>query len=722
MKTARKCHETSFRPRARLLQLLGDQLIRDPRIGVFELVKNAYDADSQYAEVIFHNVEKPDASIEIVDKGEGMDIDTVLNVWLEPGSDYRAKQRTEGRRTPHFRRLPIGEKGIGRFAVHKLGRRISMVTRKKGNNEILVEIDWDKLTTKHHYLTDAPVAVIEREPEVFDNNSSGTWIRITKLNLCPWPRGDIRRLYRAITAISSPHDEHPDFAVNFKMVPDPGWTDDLLKPEDVMAQGMFLFDFSIEGSRFDFRYEFKPIPGLQADCKLEPRILEKKDQLIEFFNTFTVDNGRRKKRPHPINLFDMGIGPIRGRFRGFDLDKRIAHYYLAGQKSLSAYLKSNGGVRVYRDGIRVYDYGEEGTDWLGLDKRYIQERSKRISNNLIIGEANIELENSPALIEKTNREGFVENRAFEEFRNVVLSAITRFEQERAKDKENIYRTIKNKSDGGKQKTPRIEGPEEAISALKERTQEAGLEKQIGEQVNKVESTYVDMRKILLDAVGSGLGLGTVFHEIERGVRQLNYAIERHESDERVKTLSGGLVTLLEGSSYFIKKSSGEGYKASKIAEYALFSTSPRFVYHEVQLSNAFKNMPQADFKFNGSRQMLTATVVNLFDNAIYWLNAKRGIPNEKAGETAKKIWIGPSHKLEAPAIVVADNGPGFEDLPEEMVRPFFTRKMEGMGLGLYFADLAMRSHGGRLAFPSKEDMDIPPAYSGAVVAMVFGRK
>jgi len=38
--------KNTFRPRARLLQLLGDQLIRDPRIGVFELVKNAYDADS----------------------------------------------------------------------------------------------------------------------------------------------------------------------------------------------------------------------------------------------------------------------------------------------------------------------------------------------------------------------------------------------------------------------------------------------------------------------------------------------------------------------------------------------------------------------------------------------------------------------------------------------------------------------------------------------------
>jgi len=35
-----------FRPRARVLQLLGDELIGSPRLAVFGLVKNAYDADA----------------------------------------------------------------------------------------------------------------------------------------------------------------------------------------------------------------------------------------------------------------------------------------------------------------------------------------------------------------------------------------------------------------------------------------------------------------------------------------------------------------------------------------------------------------------------------------------------------------------------------------------------------------------------------------------------
>jgi nitrogen fixation/metabolism regulation signal transduction histidine kinase len=72
--------------------------------------------------------------------------------------------------------------------------------------------------------------------------------------------------------------------------------------------------------------------------------------------------------------------------------------------------------------------------------------------------------------------------------------------------------------------------------------------------------------------------------------------------------------------------------------------------------------------------------------------------------------------------VVADNGPGFEDAPEDLVRPFFTRKPDGMGLGLYFANMTMKAHGGRLAFPERNEIHLPKAYNGAVIAMVFKEK
>ena len=114
-----------FRPWARVLQLLGDELIGSPRLAVFELVKNAYDADAN--EVVMHLelATHDEPAITVADDGEGMSLDVLRSVWLVPGDDHRRRQRQGRRRSRRHHRLPLGEKGLGRFAVHKLGNRIT---------------------------------------------------------------------------------------------------------------------------------------------------------------------------------------------------------------------------------------------------------------------------------------------------------------------------------------------------------------------------------------------------------------------------------------------------------------------------------------------------------------------------------------------------------------------------------------------------------------------
>lgn len=451
---------------------------------------------------------------------------------------------------------------------------------------------------------------------------------------------------------------------------------------------------------------------------IKPRKENKKDQVIEYFQMeWDEETGKRKKRQIPADLSKFGIGSIRGKVLGFDRDSDVLALYVTDPSGLTKYLDDNGGVRVYRDGIRVYNYGERETDWLGLDERRIQIPTRRISNNLILGEIHLDLEESPGLIEKTNREGFVENAAYKEFRDAVLSAIIRFEQEREKDKRLIRLAFEEEQLKDKN-IPLITGPEEAIAALKEKIHEAGYDKQLGEYVSKVETTYTEMRDSLLGAVGSGLGLAIVFHEIERGVRELQRAVDKGDKIGRIQIMARHLVELLQGASYLVRTTSKKSLKASDLVKFAMFSMSPRFDYHKIVITNSFENNPDADFKVKGSQRMLTASLVNLIDNSIYWLNAAKGAESDKPA-IAKRIWIGPSRDLEGPAIIVADNGPGFEDTPEEVVRPFFTRKSEGMGLGLYFANMTMKAHGGRLSLPDHREVSVPKAYDGAIVAMVF---
>lgn len=80
-----------IRPRARLISLIGEELISDEPVAVVELVKNAFDADASRVEVRFAG-EDPDRPVSILvkDDGVGMSLETVLNAWLEPAlSDQR---------------------------------------------------------------------------------------------------------------------------------------------------------------------------------------------------------------------------------------------------------------------------------------------------------------------------------------------------------------------------------------------------------------------------------------------------------------------------------------------------------------------------------------------------------------------------------------------------------------------------------------------------------
>ena len=70
-------------------------------------------------------------------------------------------------------------------------------------------------------------------------------------------------------------------------------------------------------------------------------------------------------------------------------------------------------------------------------------------------------------------------------------------------------------------------------------------------------------------------------------------------------------------------------------------------------------------------------------------------------------------------LLIADNGPCFADDPDIIIRPFVTRKPEGMGLGLYYASVAMQISGGKLVFPQKGDVTLPRGMDGAVIGLFF---
>ena len=695
-----------FRPRARVLQLLGDELIGSARLAVFELVKNAYDADANEVVVRLDIASAQEPTITVADDGEGMTLDVLRSVWLVPGDDHRQKQRLADQRTVRHRRLPLGEKGLGRFAVHKLGNRITLVTRARNADECVVDIDWNELI-KQPYLDEAPVNIQVRRPEVFAGEKTGTRIEVRHLR-ADWPRGEVRRLHHQITSICSPFEEPSGFRATLHVPGCESWIDDLPDVSEILDRAIWKFSFRIDNDRFDWSYEFRQIPGF----RLDGRVVEKSGDRLKLPSR-SGDDRMEKKVVADASVFE-GIGPVTGEFYVYDRDRGIRRR-VPNIRLVETYLDETGGIRVYRDGIRVYNYGERGDDWVGLDLRRVSMPTRRISNNIILGAIHLSLNESSGLVEKTNREGFVENESCLQLRRIVLGALAALEAERQFDKENIRKLTRKLDDPT---TAKIEKP---IQELRRELERQKVREKFENYVVEIEKDYRDMQETLLSAGMSGLNLAVVFHEVERGVRSFHQVITEGADMESAARQVRGLMRLLDGFATLLKRDSKQQHSGRKLVDAARRFNILRFRHHHIRLDCPILQSDEDGFHSRFAFSLVLGAVNNLLDNALYWLRVRWPDLPDTSQPSERKLYVGVAADFEAgPAIVVADNGIGFEgDDPENLVRPFFTRKPEGMGLGLYYANLAMELNGGQLAFPQPSEVDIPGEFDGAVVALLF---
>lgn len=693
--------ENKFRPRARLMLLLGDQLIRDAGIAVFELVKNAYDADASICDVTLIDIDEntKDSMIIVEDNGHGMDIKTVRNVWLEPGTENRKKQRNAGIRSKKFHRLPLGEKGVGRFAVHKLGQRVSMITRSKNSKEVVVSIDWNDFD-QDQYLNEIPVKVTQREPKTFTGRKTGTRLEVSSLNEMPWTRRRVRSLQRAITSICSSAKGPDSFNPSLTLDAHLNWLDGLLKPDDVSKQAIFVFDGKIENSTLTYNYRFRPRTKLD---RVKPR--SERNKKVEINAETTNDNTGRKE--YELVDFDRhDIGEVRLQFQIFDRDPKVLKLTSTDVAGLKSFLNNNGGVLVYRDGVRVYDYGEPGNDWLDLGGRRVNVPSKRIGNNQILGTVELSLEESPGLVEKTNREGFVENDAYIAFQSAITFAIKQAEVERNFDKSRIRKAYSK----AKNKAPVLD----ELSQLRDEFKNRNLEKELGSYLNRIETQYRDVLDRMLVSASAGLNLSVVLHEVEKRIADLLLGFEAGEKEisllERAKTLAD----MVDGLTWLTRTSGPTVVKASTLIEQAMLNWKFRFRHHDVEVVNGIASLADPDFSVKVTRRLVMGAFMNLIDNSIYWLSTR---------SKKRMIYLGTTFELNnKPGLVIADNGPGFLDPAEYLVEPYVTRKPDGMGLGLHIAHEVMKQQKGQLVFLSEGDITLPSEFSGAALFLEFEKE
>lgn len=649
-----------FRARARLIRLLGEELISDEIMALVELVKNAYDADACHVAVRFLELTDPaTACIEVQDDGNGMDLETVLYRWLEPATNHKRggphKQRTR------LGRFPLGEKGVGRFAADKIGSELELVTRAEGaDEEIVLRVSW------HHFDGAGYLDQIEnqwevREPAEFSGKQHGTLLRMRCLR-AEWNGELLARIRDGLMQLTSPHGMVTDFTIEFDC---PGFPDlsgpvtsELLKNAPyqltgwVDEEGIFTPDATDEWSVVDVR------------LALRERFAGPKEELR---------------------------APVCGSFRislyVWDLDSSGLRR-AAMDRGLRDVLRTSCGVRIYRDGFRIWPYGERDDDWLELNQRRVNNPTLRVSNNQVVGYIEITQHDNPDLRDRTSREGLIDTPAFFDLKALILGVLEQLEERRFTARREDVQSAPapgNESDDVlrcvDEARATIKGGSGWLSALQ--TIEQTYRQQMRVQQNRYE--YV--------ARLAGLGLAaermtTAFaDEITDATMDLRVllndfavgAVAATDLPVRLQRLANHLDSLNElldlmGPLYRPSRAIAEPLDAAAVAQdtLALFAAPLR------ELGGHATVTQDRQLTIHMNRAHLTQVLLCLLDNSVHSL---RGSGVEMP-ELRIHVFSGPRQA----GIIVADNGPGVRPQQRKLIfRPYFSGRQDGAGLGLHVA-------------------------------------
>lgn len=119
----------------KIIQLFSDNLYRSPYKALEELVSNSYDAMATRVDIVMSaDGMSPNASIWVVDDGEGMDENGLKQLWRIAESTKRVEPSPE--------RPPIGRFGIGKLATYALANRLTHIA-STGQAVLAVTMDFE---------------------------------------------------------------------------------------------------------------------------------------------------------------------------------------------------------------------------------------------------------------------------------------------------------------------------------------------------------------------------------------------------------------------------------------------------------------------------------------------------------------------------------------------------------------------------------------------------
>ena len=455
-----------FNVSARTAKLIGLENFANAEGAIIELVKNAYDADSEICAVIFDIRDtRKDSSIYILDTGVGMNDEIISRHWMTIGTDDKLKNS----KTSEKGRVKSGAKGIGRFALNKLGRRSSMLTFPKNDSKgFYWTIDWSDFDKDGYTLSDIKAELSEIDNEFLAEKIKeygfssldfiekiclerfhGTLICITDLN-DSWDDESLTSLNQNLETLIPSH-----LSSDFLMY--------LYSISDTSKYGRINSD---EYNEYDYKIDASYLGEGRNSIKVKITRKELNLSLLESSYSDLFSMSDMQKFPYRLADFQKKIfekevvlsddinptilnriGPFSFMFYFIknsisddpdELSKRKYPYNSIDSRQRRSWLKKFGGVKIFRDDFRVRPYGENGDDWLGLGNRHSlspagvgsSRGGYRIRPNQIAGAVSISRLYNSSFEDRSSREGLQENDEFKLLKNILLKVIEAFENDR----------------------------------------------------------------------------------------------------------------------------------------------------------------------------------------------------------------------------------------------------------------------------------------------------
>lgn len=464
-----------FKVSARTARLIGRENIASSKGAIIELVKNAYDADSPLCIVYFSS-----DSLYIIDAGEGMTQDIIANHWMTIG--------TNNKETDYFTksgRVKAGAKGIGRFALDKLGSQCEMITKFnplvnkdiddqgnatkyeayhwnvdwndfEGEFKTIDKVEADLIGYNHLDLKQYIIENIRNDKinEIIEELAfaHGTIIQIFALR-DNWEDYFIDQLYSDLEVLIPPK-EHSNFKLylvseqeqekygevfgsvcddyDYKLV---AKTDD---NQNVSIQ-IFRNEYDMEtiNPKLFERSLFKNFPYRIEDFQRRFWFLETTfSQLLPGYKEIDKENIFGQ-----IGAFDFTFYFMKKSYMTPDLEKYYYNKFNSNERK--DWLNKFGGIKLFRDEFRVRPYGEvkdSAFDWLGLGTRKTKSPAPtmhasggwKVEPDNVAGGINISRIANINFQDKSSREGLQESEVFRVFQNIILKIIGKFEEDRAK--------------------------------------------------------------------------------------------------------------------------------------------------------------------------------------------------------------------------------------------------------------------------------------------------